>query len=314
MSVNSKMTAIADEIRELSGTTGAMGLDAMATHIGEANTEIDSQVELLAQAVATLEGKAASSADTSVEDSLIAGDICVYENDRVTTIRQAAFASCSSLVEISFPKVTSIGAFAFQDCYGLLTASFPAATYIGEKAFAYCSSIATASFPAATTVGYNAFQYCRNLTTASFPAVTSIGGSAFMGCSSLTTVSFPKAVLIGTAAFMNCSSLTAVSFPKAGSISKDAFARCAELTTASFPQATIIHNQAFSLCYNLKSLYLTNSSVCTLSASAAFFSTPIGGYSASAGTYGSIYVPASLLTSYKNATNWTYFSSRFVGI
>ena len=41
MSINSKMTAIANEIRELSGTTGAMGLDAMATHISEANDTID---------------------------------------------------------------------------------------------------------------------------------------------------------------------------------------------------------------------------------------------------------------------------------
>jgi hypothetical protein len=46
----------------------------------------------------------------------------------------------------------------------------------------------------------------------------------------------------------------------------------------------------------------------------AFASTPIGGYSTSTGTYGSIYVPASLLTSYQTATNWTYFSSRFVGV
>lgn len=58
MSVNSKMTAIADEIRELSGTTEAMGLNDMASTLVEANTEIDSQVELLAQAVAALEGKA----------------------------------------------------------------------------------------------------------------------------------------------------------------------------------------------------------------------------------------------------------------
>ena len=56
--VNSKMTALADEIRTLSGTTEAMGLDAMAAHVGEANDEVDSQVELLAQAVAALEGKA----------------------------------------------------------------------------------------------------------------------------------------------------------------------------------------------------------------------------------------------------------------
>jgi hypothetical protein len=40
MSVNTKMTAIADEIRILSGTDEAIGLDDMANNIGEANEEI----------------------------------------------------------------------------------------------------------------------------------------------------------------------------------------------------------------------------------------------------------------------------------
>lgn len=59
MSVNAKMTTLADEIRELSGTTVAMGLDAMTTHIGEANDEVNSQAELIAQIVSALDGKAA---------------------------------------------------------------------------------------------------------------------------------------------------------------------------------------------------------------------------------------------------------------
>jgi hypothetical protein len=41
MSVNSKMTAIANEVRILSGTTAAMGLDAMASNVNDANIEID---------------------------------------------------------------------------------------------------------------------------------------------------------------------------------------------------------------------------------------------------------------------------------
>ena len=57
MSVNSKMTALADEIRELSGTTDVMGLDVMATHVGEANDEVDSQAELIAQIKSALVGK-----------------------------------------------------------------------------------------------------------------------------------------------------------------------------------------------------------------------------------------------------------------
>ena len=60
MSIHTKMTAIADEIRELSGTTEAMGLDAMATHVSDANDEVDTQADLLAQIQTALEGKTAN--------------------------------------------------------------------------------------------------------------------------------------------------------------------------------------------------------------------------------------------------------------
>ena len=43
MSVNSKMTAIANPIRTLMGKTDTMGLDAMANHLGNAVTEVDNQ-------------------------------------------------------------------------------------------------------------------------------------------------------------------------------------------------------------------------------------------------------------------------------
>lgn len=58
MSINSKMTAIADEIRELAGTTGAMGLDAMAEYVSEANVDVTTETDLIAQIAGALEGKA----------------------------------------------------------------------------------------------------------------------------------------------------------------------------------------------------------------------------------------------------------------
>jgi hypothetical protein len=57
--VNEKMTALANEIRELSGTTNTKSLDEMRVDVNAANTEITEQTELIAQITTALEGKAA---------------------------------------------------------------------------------------------------------------------------------------------------------------------------------------------------------------------------------------------------------------
>ena len=202
------LTAIADEIRVLSGTEEAMSLNTMESHISEANANVDTEADLIAQISSALEGKTGSGGQvdwSENEDAIINRTISgEYSNDRLQSVGSCAFAICTKLTAVSFPNCTSIGD--------------------------------------------SAFYYCDNLTVVSFPNCINIG------------------------------------------------------------------SYAFARCLNLKSLYLTGSSICKLSNSNAFSYTPIGGYSTSAGTYGSIYVPTSLLTSYKAATNWTYFSSRFVGI
>lgn len=73
MSVNEKMTALADEVRELSGTTDKLGIDEMTTKIGDANDEIDEQADLLAQVITALDGKAAGGApaDLVLQDKTI---------------------------------------------------------------------------------------------------------------------------------------------------------------------------------------------------------------------------------------------------
>lgn len=59
--VNEKMMALADEIRELSGTTTSKSIDAMTSDVDNANAEIAEQADLLAQIATALEGKATSS-------------------------------------------------------------------------------------------------------------------------------------------------------------------------------------------------------------------------------------------------------------
>ena len=57
MTINEKMTAIADEVRALSGATDTLNLDEMASHTKNANTEIIRQEELIARIQEALQGK-----------------------------------------------------------------------------------------------------------------------------------------------------------------------------------------------------------------------------------------------------------------
>ena len=59
MSIHSKMTAIADPIRTLKGTSGKMGLDAMASNLVDAVNECDTQADLITQIKTVLADKAA---------------------------------------------------------------------------------------------------------------------------------------------------------------------------------------------------------------------------------------------------------------
>ena len=59
MSINSTMTALADEVRELSGKTGKLTLENMTDEVASGNGTISDQTSLIAQIAHALEGKAA---------------------------------------------------------------------------------------------------------------------------------------------------------------------------------------------------------------------------------------------------------------
>jgi hypothetical protein len=69
-SANEKLTALANEVRELSGTTTTKGIDTMISDIDAANAEIAGQVELISQITAALEGKAGGTASEDLNAEL----------------------------------------------------------------------------------------------------------------------------------------------------------------------------------------------------------------------------------------------------
>ena len=197
----------------------------------------------------------------------------------------------------------------------ITSASDSTVSYIGVYAFYTCRSLTTISFPQCTSIGMYAFQNCRDLTTALFPICTTIGDYAFQLCSSLTTISFPQCTSIGMYAFQSCRDLTTALFPVCVTISEKAFQTCSSLTTVSFPQCATIGNTAFRSCRRLLSFYILTSSVPTLTNINVFSSTPISNYTTSTGgVYGSIFVKASMLSTFQTAANWSTYSDRMVGL
>ena len=96
MSISTKMKALSDEVRELSGTTTKKSIEIMTNDISNANDEIVEQSELLIQITTALENKVSNSGGTlemvtgtlNVEASN-SEDFTVYaldQNMQVTTI------------------------------------------------------------------------------------------------------------------------------------------------------------------------------------------------------------------------------------
>ena len=243
----------------------------------------------------TLNGTIEASTITGIGDSAFQScyNISSINFANVTSIGGYGFAYCSKLVSISIPNVISLYS-TFTYCYSLTNVSLPKVEY-AASAFSYCSSLSTITLPQLKNLaGYNFYQ-CSRLISAYFPEVTSINGYAnFQACYQLTTISLPKVTYIYAYQFRNCSALSTISFPL--------------LETFSYAAGM------FSNCKNLRSIYLMSTSVVFLSQSTIFNSSPVVASSYLSGVYASIYVPTSLLASYKTHSMWSWFSDRFVGV
>lgn len=259
---------------------------------------------------------------------------------KVTVIDQYAFVSCSALTEASIYDCSIISGSAFQSCSGLTTVHGSNITDIKINGFAGCNRLSDINTAQVINLGQGAFGYCSSLTNLSLPNIQSLNSvmfvyagiqsiylgsnlsaiipeAAFRYATKLSTISGPginNITTISTSAFEYCGSLTTISFPNAQLIEASGFARCSYLTEIILPKIQSISGRAFYSCYKLISVNLTQvTSVPTLSTS-VFTSTPIGGYSVTAGQYGSVFVPASLYNSFITTTNWVAISSRIVSV
>ena len=182
------------------------------------------------------------------------------------------------------------------------------ASFVAGYAFYNNSYIQTVNLPYATTVRISAFYGCISLSQISLPMCSSIDANAFYYCTSLSQMSLPMCSYIGSSVFDYCSSLSQVSLPMCSSIGVNAFQGCRSLSQISLPMCSYIGAEAFRNCSSLSIITIGYSSICSLKNSNAFTITQI------TSSTGSIYVPASLVDSYKSANYWSYFSTQIFPI
>lgn len=218
-------------------------------------------------------------ASTRLVERTLSGE---YVNDRVTSVASHAFLGFDELTTIDLAEATDIGTYAFYHNSGLISIKIPKVTTIGDNAFFGC-----------------------NLTTIDLPSLISNGQFSFKNCKKLVSANAPLAEKIGYYSFES-TRIESITLPMATTLELGAFCRCAELKRADLSNITTIGNGAFEHCSALTTLIIrTPDKVCPLGATWTFTNTPIA-----SGT-GYIYVPRSLVDSYKAATNWSTYATQF---
>lgn len=253
--------------------------------------------------------------DETVIDSIIDRTITEFKDDQVTTIKEYAFGGCHDLASVSVPNATSIGPRAFCKCTSLkeITAdTFPKVTICRSSgsntgAFMECTSLETVVWPSLEVGDGELFMKCTALRSADLPNLTSNNASLFSNCTKLTSVNLPKLTKASSSLVNTCTSLKTITLPSVTEVTGGSTFRGSGLEIIDLPVCTTIAG-AYTIGYMdyMKALVLRSPTMCALNANNIFNNNK----KLAAGT-GFIYVPRSLVDSYKAATNWSTYASAF---
>lgn len=162
-------------------------------------------------------------------------------------------------------------------------------------------------------IWYYGFANCTLLTTVNLLKATLIFDYGFAYCGKLTNITFPNLREINERSFLDCTSLTEFITPNSfdSRIRIYCFSGCSSLKKIDLyhVQEQGFENRSLN-CENLETLIIRNTDFVPTLASTTF-----GSY-ASIFTTGSayIYVPASMVDLYKEATNWSVRADRIRAI
>lgn len=115
------LTALADEVRELSGTTDKMSIDTMTDNLGDANTEVGNQADLIAQIQTALQGKASGGNgenEINLQDKTVTPTI-----SEQVVVADAGYDGLNEVTVEAMPTATQATPSITVSTSGLITAS-----------------------------------------------------------------------------------------------------------------------------------------------------------------------------------------------
>lgn len=235
------------------------------------------------------------------EDTLVEAlhnRVTSVSDDTLTSIRSYGLANMTTLTSVDFPNLQTINTYAFYNDYNLVMNGwqFPKAKTIGNYAFRYCYGL-TGDVVLPTTVtsiGQHSFASCKNIETFTAEgAITTFGTHTFAGASADHKMTVREIHLpnLGTSIALN------LNFGSATAANA-----CQYLEIVDIGKAKSIAANTFANCYKLQTLIMRRTSVTTCANVSAFLNTPLRGRNS---LTAKIYVPQSLIDSYKAASVWT---------
>lgn len=120
----------------------------------------------------------------------------------------------------------------------------------------------------------------------------------------VTTLTSNAVKKVADDVFNGYNKLVTVNFPNAKSLGNNAFYECSNLTSIDLPNVTSIGSYVFNSCNNLSTVIMSTNQIITLEDKSVFNDTPISNKT------GYIYVPDSLVNSYKSTSGWSTYASQ----
>lgn len=263
---------------------------------------------------------------------IIDGSLTELEDDGVTAIGARKFNGRTALTRVSFSNFSgSIGSYAFNECTNLTSVDALGATSLGDYAFNGCTSLTHLNISNVTSIGSYALYNCTSLTgPVDFSKVTTLGNYTFYNCGITQSVlNIPKLQRIrgngfrnlknveyintgtatfesnGTGMFTGCTALKGFAQHRTGYTTNDyfggsTFSDCPNLEYVDLG-TQLRGSDIFKNCAKLKIIVCRAADHRALGNMGAVAGTPF----ASDGSGGTLYVRASLISTYQSATNWS---------